>query len=439
MVQRVYTMLPCFSTNYQENNSNNNDSTNKIRVGIIGASSIAKHAIIWPSSKNPNIVITSIAARDQSNAQKYASKHNIPIVHSSYQSLLQDPNIDAVYIGIITELHYKIAIQALEHHKHVLIEKPGVLSYLEGMELVNKAKENKVVLFEAFHWRFHPAAKRVWEIIHNDSTNSTSSEIGDIQSIEAFSGMFDPKSYFNPLKGERGRVKLLDRWCYLVDELHYFLNRNDVINDEDYKIDIENVSLSMNRIQAIMKASLLSTNKNTDQITTDNSNNNVRYEDTKTMANTQKTIKHDQNAKQAILIHFDAYKDKIEIPKWYITIKGTNGSITYNNIIFPFIYHSIQVTNYKTTTTRVEKVFFDPEQDHASRRIERDGRRKQRVTTFDYQLDEFIKAIHECDYDSEQSCSIDSIRNNAMDQLLRNVRLYERLIAFTGQSPLESW
>ena len=372
MIRRMSSMLPHDSNRKQDFDQNADRDKNVIRVGLIGASDIAKFAIIWPATKNKNVEVVSIAARDTEKAKTYAKKHNIPHVHNSYEELIQDPNIDAVYIGVITEMHYSLALKAIESRKHALLEKPGVLSMQEAMELQSKAKESNVVVFEAFHWKYHPAAKRVFDIVNSD-------EIGTLQHIEAVTAMFDPKEFFHPLEDERARIKLLDRWCYLVDEMNYFLNNND----DTYDIQVKDAHMSPSQLQANMTATT----------------NHGKRDAT--------------NSKKVVTIRFDAYKDKLEIPKWYITLKGSNGEVTLTNLIFPFIFHSIHYTNYEDSTKRVEYKYDDG---------------KKEGTTFEFQLVEFVKAV-------QTGVGSDDI----ITQMLTNSNIYEKIVSFTGQHPFKSW
>lgn len=425
MLCRLYAMLPSSSSpslqpTHDETNSN------IIRIGIIGASSIAKHAIIYPSthyhhtSSNqqnennhniPKIQIRAIAARDISKAQSYAQQNNIPVIHSTYQNLLSDPTIDAVYIGIITELHYSIALQAIQNQKHVFIEKPAVLSLKECEKLMEEAHLNNVVLFEGFHWKYHPAAKYVTNLLQDTITkewngdDNNNSIIGKIKRVELVSAMFDLQSWIHPLEGERGRVKLYDRWCYLVDELHHFLSSSYDKIDKVLDYDIQHVNLSTKRVQVNMTGIL-----NDKHQPNENNNNTIE-------------------------IYLDAYKDKLELPKWYFKILGTNGSITFHNVIFPFIYHAIEIENYGSKDKKIVKIYKDDN--------------GKGGTTFDFQFDEFVKIVNEkkmmimnannLHVETLTSTFHSNDESVIMNQMVKNVKLYERIVSFTGQDHLKSW
>ncbi|KAF2491473.1 oxidoreductase domain-containing protein [Lophium mytilinum] len=133
---------------------------NAIRFGLFGASWIAPNAIIGPSRSHPEVIVAAIASRDKSKAQAYAKKHGIPIVHDSYEALLADSTITAVYIPLPNGLHYEWAVKSLKAGKHVLLEKPSTSNAIEAASLFNLpllSSPDPPVLLEAFHYRFHPA------------------------------------------------------------------------------------------------------------------------------------------------------------------------------------------------------------------------------------------------------------------------------------------
>ncbi|KUI62486.1 D-xylose 1-dehydrogenase (NADP(+)) 2 [Cytospora mali] len=150
-ISRVYTLF---------NPPHPSKSTTAIRLALLGASNIAPTAVINPAVSHPDVIITAVAARDKSKAEAYAKKHNIPIVHATYDALLEDPTIDAVYIALPNGLHAEWALKALRVGKHVLLEKPSTSNGAEARLLFNSSildQPGAPVLLEAFHYRFHPA------------------------------------------------------------------------------------------------------------------------------------------------------------------------------------------------------------------------------------------------------------------------------------------
>jgi predicted dehydrogenase len=153
-------------------------SPNALRIGILGAATIAPFALIYPALYNANIVVTSVAARDISRAKKFAKKHSIPNVYSSYAELLNQPNIDVVYIPSPNGYHLKCAIEALKAGKHILLEKPITANLSEALELEKVAKECDRLIMEASHCFYHPALIRAREIVR-------SGELGDLIEVES--------------------------------------------------------------------------------------------------------------------------------------------------------------------------------------------------------------------------------------------------------------
>src|ERR1700743_2266514 len=95
-----------------------------VRIGVLGAARITPTALIKPARGNAEVVVASVAARDVSRAQAFAAKHGIARIHDSYEALLADPDIDAIYNPLPNGLHGKWTRAALAAGKHVLCEKP---------------------------------------------------------------------------------------------------------------------------------------------------------------------------------------------------------------------------------------------------------------------------------------------------------------------------
>jgi len=106
-----------------------------------------------------------VAARDMAKARAFAHKHGIPRIHDSYDALLADPEIDAIYNPLPNGLHCAWTIKALRAGKHVLCEKPIASNASEAQQMADAARETGRALVEAFHWRYHPLATRVKELV----------------------------------------------------------------------------------------------------------------------------------------------------------------------------------------------------------------------------------------------------------------------------------
>lgn len=149
-----------------------------IRMGTLGAARITPMALVRPAGAVDEVEVVAVAARNRDRAEKFAKKHGIPKVHDSYDALLNDPDVDAVYNPLPNSLHAAWTIKALEAGKHVLCEKPFTSNADEARQVAAVAAGSGRVLVEAFHWRYHPLAQRVLEIIG-------SGELGALRHVEA--------------------------------------------------------------------------------------------------------------------------------------------------------------------------------------------------------------------------------------------------------------
>ncbi|KAF5647360.1 hypothetical protein F25303_5226 [Fusarium sp. NRRL 25303] len=135
-------------------------NANPVKFGILGAANIAATALITPAKSHPDVEIYGVAARQKEKAGAYAKKHNIPHIFDSYQAILDDSSIDAVYIPLILTLHYEWAIKAIAKGKHVLLEKPATVNEAEAERLFRSPllrQPHAPVLLEAMHFRFQPS------------------------------------------------------------------------------------------------------------------------------------------------------------------------------------------------------------------------------------------------------------------------------------------
>lgn len=149
-----------------------------LRIGTLGAARITPMALIRPARKVAGAEVVAVAARDRSRAERFAAKHGIGRVHDSYEALIADPEIDAIYNPLPNAWHAPWTLKALEAGKHILCEKPFTSNATEARQVADAADRAGLVVMEAFHWRYHPLAERLIEIVR-------SGEIGDLQRIDA--------------------------------------------------------------------------------------------------------------------------------------------------------------------------------------------------------------------------------------------------------------
>lgn len=179
-----------------------------LRWGILGCAAIADRAVIPAIQASETGQLVGIASRDESKAKNKAEQFDIPKYYGSYEALLADPDIDAVYIPLPNHLHKQWTIAAAQAGKHILCEKPLALNAQEAQEMVDACKEAGVHLAEAFMYRHHPRIARVKEII-------ASGEIGELRAIRG-SFTFDGAENKGDIRfvKEWGGGSLFDIGCY---------------------------------------------------------------------------------------------------------------------------------------------------------------------------------------------------------------------------------
>ncbi len=146
-----------------------------LRVGILGASRIAGPAIIEPASILGHKVVT-IAARDPRRAAAFATDHGVARSSASYRAVIEDPEVDLVYNGLVNSEHANWNIAALEAGKHVLTEKPSAANAEQAVRVAEASRQTSKRLFEGFHYLHHPVNLRIREAV-------TSGELGQLQEV----------------------------------------------------------------------------------------------------------------------------------------------------------------------------------------------------------------------------------------------------------------
>lgn len=183
--------------------------TDHVRIGVLGAAMIAPPAVIRPARSSTAAEVVAVAARSAQRAQTFADKHGIPRVHGSYEELLADPSVDAVYNPLPNGLHGKWTLAALEAGKHVLCEKPFTANASEAAEVASAARGSGLVVMEAFHYRYHPLAVRADEIMR-------SGVLGPLRHVEA--SVCFPLPMFSNIRYDYSLAggAMMDAGCYAV-------------------------------------------------------------------------------------------------------------------------------------------------------------------------------------------------------------------------------
>jgi predicted dehydrogenase len=170
-----------------------------IRWGFLGASWVASTALVPAVAAASNASLFAVASRDPERSQKL----NPTKVHATYEDLIADPNVDAVYISLANHLHLEWAVKALNSGKHVLCEKPLATSHTEAKLMADAAIANDKLLVEAVWTRWHPRFERMVELVR----------VGDIGPLKKIDSAFTFTTTFTEnyrLVPEMGGGSLLD-------------------------------------------------------------------------------------------------------------------------------------------------------------------------------------------------------------------------------------
>ena len=190
----------------------------RVRIGTLGAARITPGALIRPASQLPEVTVAAVAARDPARARRFADKHRIRLVHSCYEALLADPAIDAIYNPLPNSLHAEWTLRAIEAGKHVLCEKPFTANAAEAAEVAAAAKASGLVVMEAFHYRYHPLARRMQEVAAGPAPGKDG-EIGPLRYLEA--SLCFPLPRFSDIRYSYALAggAAMDAGCYAINWL----------------------------------------------------------------------------------------------------------------------------------------------------------------------------------------------------------------------------
>jgi predicted dehydrogenase len=178
-----------------------------VRWGVISTARIGTEKVLPGMKASPLVNLRAIASRSLRSAQAAAAKLGIPKAYGSYEELLADPEIEAVYNPLPNHLHVPLTLAAARAGKHVLCEKPIALNAREAEEL--KEIDGKVIFMEAFMVRFHPQWLRAREIVRSGA-------IGDLRAVQVLFSYFndDPMNVRN--QADIGGGALYDIGCYPI-------------------------------------------------------------------------------------------------------------------------------------------------------------------------------------------------------------------------------
>jgi len=186
-----------------------------VRIGILGASVHAPTTLITPARGNPEVVVAAVASRDNARAAAFATEYGIARVHDSYEALISDPDLDAVYVVLPTSVHGRWTRAALAAGKHVLCEKPFTANAAEARDIAELAASSDRVVMAAMQYRYHPLTLRAEEII-------ASGELGTLQRVEIAMCVLLPKFSGNCYQYAFAGGATMDAGSYAFDMARTF-------------------------------------------------------------------------------------------------------------------------------------------------------------------------------------------------------------------------
>ena len=178
-----------------------------VNWGILGAGGIARVFVNGLRFSKTGQAL-AVASQTPEKLQSLADDFSIPKRYSTYEAMLQDPEIDAVYISTIHPLHAEWAIKAAEAGKHMLVEKPIAMNYAETAAIVDAAAKHDVFLMEAFMYRCHPQMQKLRELISEGAIG----QVRIIRSVFSYYSPYSPTSRAH--SKELGGGGILDIGCY---------------------------------------------------------------------------------------------------------------------------------------------------------------------------------------------------------------------------------
>jgi predicted dehydrogenase len=192
------------------------------RWGVLSTANINR-LVLEGARLSDRVEVVAVGSRDRTRAEAYAREHAIPRAHCSYDALLADDGVEALYISLPNSLHHEWTLRALAAGKHVLCEKPYTRHSAEVDEAFDLAERNGLVLSEAFMWRHNPQTTRFVELLP---------EIGELQTIRATFAFRLRAEGDVRLSAELDGGALMDVGCYCVSGARLLAGKPERVHGE---------------------------------------------------------------------------------------------------------------------------------------------------------------------------------------------------------------
>ena len=190
----------------------------KMKFGVLGVSGHFLKRIVLPLQNSDKVKIHGIGSRNIKKAEKTAAEYKIPRAYGSYEEVLADGEIDAIFIPLPNHLHKEWIFRSIDAGKHVLCEKPIGMNAAETREIIKYSKNSGFIVMEAFMYRFHPKWHKAKSIVDNGYIG----KVTQIHTVFSYNNQ-DPENIRN-IK-DIGGGALLDIGCYAISTARYIVGR----------------------------------------------------------------------------------------------------------------------------------------------------------------------------------------------------------------------
>src|SRR6204780_6013519 len=215
---------------------------NKVRWGVLSTAAIGVKKVLPAMQKGDWTEVAAIASRDLGKAQEVASKLGIAKAYGSYEELLADPQIEAIYNPLPNQLHVPWSIKAAEAGKHVLCEKPLSVSVAEAKTLLAVQQRTRVIIAEGFMVPVHPQWLRARELV-------ASGRIGQLRSIQGVFSFFNADPWNIRNIPEYGGGWLMDLGCCLIHTSRFLFGEEPLrvlgLIDQDPQLQVDRLTSAM--------------------------------------------------------------------------------------------------------------------------------------------------------------------------------------------------
>jgi predicted dehydrogenase len=209
----------------------------QVKWGVLSSAAFAKSTAIPAMRMAEGVALTGIASRSREKAEAFAREFGFSKVYGSYEELLADPEIEAIYNPLPNGLHAEWTIKAAQAGKHCLVEKPFAANVAEAQKVAEAARQHETLVMEAFMWRFHPMHQRARQLIRDGAIGP----VRFVRSAFTFTLARQPNVRLDPGLAGGG---LMDVGCYCISAARFLFGQEPVRvyaraeYDPEYQVDM---------------------------------------------------------------------------------------------------------------------------------------------------------------------------------------------------------